>query len=122
MKITRVKSQIVKLPAEEPLAGGPGFYRSFFEFVTLQMETDTDIEGIGITFFGWSLTPALRQAVDQLSELLIGEDPMRIETVGRKIRAAAARPRPAPISTLAFSAIDMALWDIRGKSSANHLL
>ena len=30
MKITRVKSQIVKLPAEEPLAGGPGFYRSFF--------------------------------------------------------------------------------------------
>ena len=50
MKITRVKSQIVKLPAEEPLAGGPGFYRSFFEFVTLRMETDIGIEGIGMTF------------------------------------------------------------------------
>src|SRR5499425_1477375 len=121
MKITRVKSQIVKLPAEEPLAGGPGFYRSFFEFVTLRMETDDGIQGIGMTFFGWSLTPALKQAVDQLSELSIGEDPMRIEAVGRKIRAAAAGPGPAGISTLAFSAIDMALWDIKGKSLGQSL-
>ena len=112
MKITRVKSQIVKLPADEPLAGGPGFYRSFFEFVTLRMETDNGIEGIGVTFFGWSLTPALKHAVDQLSDLLIGEDPMRIEAVGRKVRAAATGPGPAGISTLAFSAIDMALWVI----------
>jgi hypothetical protein len=50
MKIARVKSQIVKLPADEPLAGGPGFYRPFFEFVTLRMETDAGIEGIGVTF------------------------------------------------------------------------
>ena len=94
MKITRVKSQIVKLPAEEPLAGGPGFYRSFFEFVTLRMETDTGIEGIGVTFFGWSLTPALKHAVDQLSDLLIGEDPMRIEAVGRKVRCRGDWTRP----------------------------
>src|SRR4029434_2307796 len=53
---------------------------------------------------------------DQLSDLLIGEDPMRIEAVGRKVRAAATGPGPAGISTLAFSDIDMALWDIKGKS------
>ena len=121
MKITRVKSQIVKLPAEEPLAGGPGFYRSFFEFVTLRMETDAGIEGIGVTFFGWTLTPALKQAVDQLSELLIGEDPMRTEAVGRKVRGAAAGAGPGGISTLAFSAIDMALWDIKGKALGQSL-
>ena len=91
MKITRVKSQIVKLPAEEPLAGGPGFYRSFFEFVTLRVETDAGIEGIGVTFFGWTLTAALKHAVDQLSELLIGEDPMRTEAVGRKLRECCGR-------------------------------
>src|SRR4029453_5562844 len=118
MKITRVKSQIVKLPADEPLAGGPGFYRSFFEFFTLRMATDNGVEGIGWTFFCWSPTPALKHAVYQLSDLLIGEDPMRIEAVGRKVRAAATGPGPAGISTLAFSAIDMALWDIKGKSLA----
>src|SRR5437870_13171246 len=116
MKITRVKSQVVKLPADEPLAGGPGFYRPFFEFVILRLETDTGIEGIGVTFFGWALTATLKHAVDQLSELVIGEDPMRIEAVGRKVRSAAASAGPSGISTLAYSAIDIALWDIKGKA------
>src|SRR5206468_2389686 len=90
MKITRVQSQIVKLPAEEPLAGGPGFYRPFFEFVALRMLTDEGIEGLGITFFGWALTATLKHAVDQLSEFVIGEDPLRLEAVGRKVRNAVA--------------------------------
>jgi L-talarate/galactarate dehydratase len=116
MKITRVQSQIVKLPAEEPLAGGPGFYRPFFEFVALRMLTDEGIEGLGITFFGWALTATLKHAVDQLSEFVIGEDPLRLEAVGRKVRNAVAGAGPGGISTLAYSAIDIALWDIKGKA------
>jgi L-alanine-DL-glutamate epimerase-like enolase superfamily enzyme len=80
------------------------------------METDAGIEGIGVTFFGWALTPALREAVDQLSELALGEDPLRTEAIGLKLRNAANGAGPAGISTLAFSAIDMALWDIKGKA------
>src|SRR5437016_574798 len=116
MKITRVQSQIVKLPAEEPLAGGPGFYRPFFEFVALRMLTDEGIEGLGINFFGWPLTATLKHAVDQLSELVIGEDPLCIEALGRKVRNAVAGAGPGGISTLAYSAIDIALWDIKGKA------
>ena len=116
MKITRVQSQIVKLPAEEPLAGGPGFYRPFFEFVALRLMTDEGIEGLGITFFGWALTATLKHAVDQLSEFVIGEDPLRLEAVGRKVRNAVAGAGPGGISTLAYSAIDIALWDIKGKA------
>src|SRR5919108_1050845 len=85
MKITRVQSQVVKLPAEEPLAGGPNFYRPFHEFVALRMETDAGIDGIGISFFATALTPALKQAVDLLGELVIGEDPLRIEAGWKKI-------------------------------------
>src|SRR5712692_2930641 len=116
MKIKSIQSQIVRLPAEEPLAGGPGFYRQFLEFVTLRVATDEGIEGIGVTFFGWALTATLKQAVDQLGELAIGEDPLRTEAVGRKLRNAAAGAGPGGISALAFSAIDMALWDIKGKA------
>jgi L-alanine-DL-glutamate epimerase-like enolase superfamily enzyme len=121
MKIRAVKSQVVKLPAEEPLADGPGFHRPFFEFVTLRIQTDAGIEGIGVTFFGGALTASLKHAVDQLSELVIGEDPLRVEAVGRKVRSAAASAGPGGISTLAFSAIDMALWDIKGKASSQSL-
>ncbi|MGH7835557.1 MAG: enolase C-terminal domain-like protein, partial [Candidatus Binatia bacterium] len=115
MKITRVQSQILRLPADEPLAGGPPSHGPFREFVTLQIETDEGIEGIGFTFFGAALTATLKHAVDQLGALAIGEDPLRVEAVGRKLRNAVAGSGPG-ILTLAFSAIDMALWDIKGKA------
>ena len=116
MKITRVQSQIVRLPAEEPLAGGPPFHRQFFEFVTVRIETDAGIEGIGVTFFGGALIATLKHAVDQLGKLAVGADPIRIDAVGRTVRDAGAAAGPGGISTLAFSAIEMALWDIKGKA------
>jgi L-alanine-DL-glutamate epimerase-like enolase superfamily enzyme len=116
MKITSAKSQIVRLPMDEPLAGGSGFQRPYLDFVTLRLETDAGIEGIGITFFGSSLTAALKRAVESLGELTIGEDPVPGELVLRKLRDAAASAGPAGISTLAISAFDIALWDIKGKA------
>jgi L-alanine-DL-glutamate epimerase-like enolase superfamily enzyme len=80
------------------------------------METDDGIEGIGLTFFGGPLTPALKSAVDTLGELTIGEDPMHVEAVTAKLRRATAGAGPGGIFTLALSAIDIALWDIKGKA------
>jgi len=116
MKITRIHSQLVKSPAEEPLAGGPPFYRPFHEFVTIDVETDAGIEGIGFTTFNGPLAPTLKHAVEQLGALIIGEDPLRTEAVGRKLRSAAWGSGAGGIFTLAFSAIDIALWDIKGKA------
>jgi len=116
MKIKRVQSQVVRLPADEPLAGGPPFHQPFHEFVTVRIETDDGTEGIGVTFFGAALTATLKHAVDQLGALILGEDPLRIEAIGRKLRNAAAGSGPGGIFTLAFSAIDMSLWDIKGKA------
>ncbi|HET8563213.1 MAG TPA: mandelate racemase/muconate lactonizing enzyme family protein [Candidatus Binatia bacterium] len=116
MKIERIQSQVVRLPADEPLAGGPAFGGPFREFVTLQIETDAGIEGIGVTFFGAALTATLKVAVDQLGALIIGEDPLRVEALGRKLHDSAAGSGPGGIFTLAFSAIDTALWDIKGKA------
>ena len=83
MKITSVRSQLVKLPAEEPLAGGPPFYRPFHEFVALDVQTDEGIEGIGFTTLNGPLAPTLKHAVEQLGALIVGEDPLRTEAVGR---------------------------------------
>jgi len=116
MKITRTHSHIVRLPADEPLAGGPVYGGPFREFVTLQIETDGGIEGIGVAWFGAALTATLKSAVDQLSALALGEDPLRVEGVGRKLRAAAGSAGPGGIAMIAYSAIDMALWDIKGKA------
>jgi len=116
MKITHIKSQIVRLPADEPLANGPATPGATRDIVTLRIGTDAGIEGIGYTFFGAALTGALNQAVATLGELTIGEDPLRTEAIVAKLRTAAAGSGPGGLLTLAISAIDIALWDIRGKS------
>lgn len=116
MKITHVQSQIVRLPANEPLAGGPATPGATRDFVILTLGTDQGIEGLGIAFFGGALTGALRAAVDALGTLAIGEDPLRVEAIAGKLRAAAGMSGPGGIFTLALAAIDIALWDIRGKA------
>jgi L-alanine-DL-glutamate epimerase-like enolase superfamily enzyme len=116
MKITHITTQIVKLPDDEPLAAGPVTKGATRSFVTLTVGTDAGIEGIGATFFGGALTGALRVAVQALGDLTIGQDPLKIEAVVAKLRTAAGSSGPGGIFTLALSAIDIALWDIRGKA------
>jgi len=117
MKITAHQSSIVRLPADEPLAGGPTVAGTR-DFVTLTLQTDQPgLAGIGITGFGGPLTPALRHTVDLLAGLIVGVDPMRIEAVGDKLRTAAgASAGPGGMFTLALAAIDIALWDIKAKA------
>ena len=52
MKIERVRSQIVRLPADEPLADGKGMPGTTRDFVVLKVVTRDGIEGLGVTFFG----------------------------------------------------------------------
>ena len=116
MKVTRIDSQIVQLPAEEPLVGGPAGIGPTFDFVAVRMRTDDGLEGIGCTFYGGALTGTLKSAVDELGVLVVGEDPLRIEAIVAKLLAAGSMAGPAGIFTLALGAIDIALWDIRGKA------
>ena len=64
------------------------------------------MQGIGITFFGGPLTPALPSAVDNLSRLTVGEDPLQVEAVTDKLSLAAGGAGPEDIFALAIAAID----------------
>ena len=116
MKISHIHSRIVRLPADEPLADGPALAGATRDFVVLQVGTDAGLEGIGLTFFGGPLTGALKAAVDGLGALTIGDDPLRIEAIVEKLRTAAGSSGPGGLFTLALAAIDIALWDIKGKA------
>ena len=116
MKITQIESQIVRVPLDEPLADGPAPKGQTQNFVTLRMRTDEGVEGVGITFFGGgAMSGSLKAAVDGLGALTVGENPLAIEAIVGKLRAAVSSSGPGGIFTLALSAIDIALWDIKGK-------
>ena len=116
MRITGSTTRILSTPADNPLVVGVPVGDATREFVTLELHTDEGIEGVGVTFFGGPLTNSLRSAVDSLCELATGEDPMRVEAVVAKLRTATSGAGPGGIFTLALSAVDMALWDIKGKA------
>jgi len=116
MKIASLETGIVLLPNDEPLAGFSENPNAKNPIVWLKLRTDDGIEGLGVTYFGGALTRTLRHAVDELGALIVGDDPLRVETVAKKLRDAAGGSGPAGILTMAMSAIDVALWDINGKA------
>jgi L-alanine-DL-glutamate epimerase-like enolase superfamily enzyme len=116
MKITGAETMVLSIPEDDPLANMPEEQGRMRPVVTLRLRTDQGIEGIGLTFYGGKLTGTLRKAVDELCELVDGEDPTRIEAIVARLRQAAGDSGPAGIFTLALSAIDIALWDIKGKA------
>jgi L-alanine-DL-glutamate epimerase-like enolase superfamily enzyme len=117
MKIQQVDTNLVRLPVEEPLVGAPPYPAMMREFLTVRVRTDDGIEGIGVTAFGGKLMRALKAAVEDFGQLIKGDDPLDSERVAAKLRAAAASCGPGGVVTLALSAIDIALWDIRGKAA-----
>ena len=119
MKITKSQVQVLHAPADEQLVDVQPKSGGMRAFVTVKMMTDEGIEGIGLTFapaLGLSpLAPALKSAVDALCELAEGQDPMEIEAVMQGLREKTGGSGPGGILTLAMAAVDMALWDIKGK-------
>lgn len=79
----------------------------------VKIETNASIVGWGeIT----GLEPRVACAlVESLRELLIDENPTRVEHLWQKIFRAHRDMRGGPFMTHTLSAIDMALWDITGK-------
>ncbi len=115
MRITGGTTRVLQTPADNPLVVGidqPGTR----EFVTLELHTDEGISGVGLTFFGGPLVHALRRAVDDLVELAVGEDPMNPEAVWGRLMDACASAGPEGVLSLGLAAVDMAVWDIKGKA------
>lgn len=84
-------------------------------FVTLRLETEDGIHGLGdATLNGRELAVASYLA-DHVLPLLIGRDARRIEDLWQLLYKGAYWRR-GPVTMTAIAAVDTALWDILGKS------
>jgi L-alanine-DL-glutamate epimerase-like enolase superfamily enzyme len=121
MKITTYRSWIANLPIEQPFTGVGANPNATRAFIALELATDEGITGIGVTSFGAKLTKALKCAVDEFAGLVVGHDPLQIDAIRSLLYQAAAPSGPEGIFTLALAAIDIALWDIKGKTCGQPL-
>jgi L-alanine-DL-glutamate epimerase-like enolase superfamily enzyme len=122
MKVSGYRTQAVKVPRD---SGGPGG-ATVSNFITLRLQTDDGLEGIGYAgFFSTVMTGAMKVALDALCEQTVGSDPLMVEAITQRLLALAGGGTPggrvvgspAGIVTYAVSAIDVALWDIKAKAA-----
>ncbi len=117
MKITSYEATALLIPEEDPLANMPEDVNRKRPIVILRLRTDNGLEGLGVTFYGGKMSGSLKVAVEELAALTVGEDPLRIEHIVAKLRNGTGDGcGPGGIFTLALSAVDVALWDIKGKA------
>jgi mannonate dehydratase len=84
-------------------------------FVTLKLETQDGVYGLGdATVNGRELAVASYLS-DHVIPLLIGRDARRVEDIWQFLYKGAYWRR-GPVTMAAIAAVDMALWDIKGKS------
>jgi mannonate dehydratase len=83
-------------------------------FVTLKIETDQGVYGIGDATLNGRELAVVSYLRDHLVPCLIGRDPRRIEDIWQ-YGYRGAYWRRGPVTMAAISAVDTALWDIKAK-------
>jgi D-galactarolactone cycloisomerase len=123
MRIKSVESTVVALPFD---MGGPkpafaGRPWDHLEILMVRVETEDGLIGWGEAF-GHAAIPATRAALDSIvAPLVIGRDADDIEALSRSIlHAVHLLGRNGPF-VYAYSGIEIALWDIRGKRAGKPL-
>lgn len=99
----------MKITDAKVFIGGPGK-----NYVTLKIMTDQGIYGLGDASLNNRETLPAAYLQDYIIPNLIGKDPRNIEDMWQFLYRGAYFRR-GPITMAAIGAVDMALWDIKGK-------
>ena len=99
----------MKITGAEVFVGGPGK-----NYVTLKIMTVTGVYGLGDATINTRETMPAIYLKDYLIPCLIGMDPRNSEDIWQYFYKGAYFRR-GPVTMAAICAIDMALWDIKGK-------
>lgn len=84
-------------------------------FIFVEIETDVGLKGFGITgqFLPWAIIPCITH---QIAPLIKGLDPTHTEKIHDLVWSRLNNRAYTGVISHALSAVDIALWDLRGKS------
>jgi L-rhamnonate dehydratase len=117
MKITDIKATLHRHEIDLPNIGKSIESRMF---VFVEVHTDEEISGFGITgsMLPWAIIACIH---DHLKPALVGRDPYNTEEIhGHVWKRLNSRAYTGVISN-ALAAVDIALWDIRGKKEGRSI-
>ncbi len=117
MKVTRLQIQAVRVPLAKPIPSARIVINSA-DALLVSLHSDSGVVGEGMVFtLNGHRLPMLRDMILSLEPLVVGCDPGMSGAVWSRAWADVAFLGHRGISVVALSAIDMALWDLRGKAA-----
>ena len=114
--IASVETQLFRVPLAEVLSDAKHGDHTHFELITATIRLADGTEGTGYTYTGGRGGHAVRAMVDHdLGPFLIGHDASDIDALYDAMYWHVHYVGRGGVSSFAMSALDIALWDIRGK-------
>ena len=121
-KIEQINCKLFRLPLLEPLADAMHGVHTHFELITASIYTADGIVGTGYSYTGGRGGRAIHALLEHdLAPYLIGQDASDISGLYEAMNTHIHYVGRGGIAAFAISAIDIGLWDIRGRSSGQAL-
>lgn len=114
MRITQLNAHRLRLPLPSPIALDDRGPITHVDVLLVHLETDSGSRGVGFTHTLSASRALLAVTEDELASLVVGEDPLYHERLTLKF---ARRRFGSGLAARAWSAVDLALWDLKGKSA-----
>jgi len=115
-KIISVGSRLFMVPLPEPMADAKHGAHTHFELITVTVRMESGAEGTGYTYTGGRGGNAVLALIRQdLAPFLVGQSSENVEDLYEAMQWHIHYVGRGGIASFAISAIDNALWDIRGK-------
>lgn len=115
-KIKELSTRLFKVPLAEVLTDAKHGDHTHFELITTTVELDNGMTGTGYTYTGGKGGHAIVAMINHdLRPFLLGLDSSDVEEINEAMQWHVHYVARGGIASFAISAIDIALWDIRGK-------
>ncbi|MCL2001769.1 MAG: uroporphyrinogen decarboxylase, partial [Planctomycetes bacterium] len=116
MKIEQVDIRLYRVPLPEPLEDSVHGIHTHFELVICDIHAGEGMVGVGYTYTGGFGGAAICQMLKtDLVPFLIGKDPDGIFHLWNALNWRVHYVGKGGLASFAIAALDIALWDIRGK-------
>ncbi len=115
-RITNIEVQLFNVPLAEVLTDAKHGDHTHFELVTATITLDDGSTGTGYTYTGGKGGRAIEAMINHdLTPFLIGQDAENVEELYEAMQWHVHYVARGGIASFAISAVDIALWDLRGK-------
>jgi L-alanine-DL-glutamate epimerase-like enolase superfamily enzyme len=122
MKLTKLTAEPVRVPLGKPsripLNDPKPAGVTAVDAVLVHLETDAGIAGLGFTYLLGPGAATVRSLIEsELAPLVLGEDPRDTDKLFAKAEAHFRSVGFAGLAARAYSAVDVALWDLKAKAA-----